>query len=55
MQPLRWQRLLIELPADIVDLWIRTYVVLMALAAVVTICMLAIALLLALCGIRWGW
>ena len=46
---------LIELPAKIVDGWFRFYWFLLTVITVVMLATLAVSLLLAACGIRWGW
>jgi hypothetical protein len=55
-----WRRLaalvLLEIPAFIVTVWYRMYVVLMALISIVTVTLVLIVLVLWLgFGIRWGW
>jgi hypothetical protein len=49
------RRFFIDVPAAIVTLWYRVYVVLVALTALTTVTILLLALVLAFFGIRWGW
>ena len=50
-----WQRLLITIPAAIVDLWLHAYLFVIIAASFMTWGVLTAALLLALFGERWGW
>lgn len=54
-----WSRIaalvLVEIPALIVTVWYRVFVVLMAIICLGTVGILTISLGLWLFGVRWGW
>lgn len=50
-----WRRILIDWPSRIVDAWLQFYWWLAFLATSLSLISLALALVLYLVGIRWGW
>lgn len=46
---------LIDVPAGIVTIWYRMYVVILAIASIISVGCVTAMLLLAAFGIRWGW
>lgn len=50
-----WHRWLIDVPAAIVTTWYRVYWIVLTIATMVAVSTVALMLVLAAFGIRWGW
>jgi hypothetical protein len=56
---MRWQFWLLDLPAKIVDIWLRMYTVLLAIAGILSVGVILLLIVQVVLefgfGIRWGW